>query len=969
MTTSSFGLRQIAYSYCRLVSFNFLGFDRYQIWLALLLLAALCVNAFLASGRARAVTERFCPPWLYCLLLICALLVARLPVFLPAAVHPDEGIFIAGAMKLRHYPLFWESLDGTTSGPLNYFALTFLNLLGLPLDFATARLLNIICIGGAIAIVYCIARLFMPDWAARLTPLPPLAAAMAFRDFELLHYSSESVSVLLTAFGAWLVFAEHLSKRQSWLRGVGIGIVAFLLPLAKLQAAPLGLMIAVGGMAQGFFRHTQHKWRGVFYIVVGLTAGLASLLLFLVAFGVFGAFQRSYIISNFGYANSGYQFSFEGFLNFCWSEDLKWYEGGILAGLLYFLGSPYYPWMRREGRRKAWKQFLTAVVIAIPLYCTGALWLNTKGGLTGSLVLAALLAGLAVGSIRTIILHRATVREFSFSDVFVFSILAVSVYAIYRPHRGFPHYLAFLIFPLALVGARTLAWSLRSAENTWRSVSDPRLARSAIVRSAIPFVVFTLALPCSFRSKELGSAPESEAWMATFPLQIQCPVCDLVNHFAKPGDPVAIFGWAPEIYVSTGTLPATRDIVPPELVDFPQQDYYRRRYVEDLQRHPPKVFVDVGPHQFWYQNRDPYRFEHFPELSKYVEDNFYSADEDGIEAFPELRKYVNGDVRLAYVSDTLGGARVFARRDASHQIKLPIRIKCGSGMAVSDEAGNEWKADAYFNGGKSRQFQRSAVTGKLPPLYWSERSCAAKCQYAIPIPDGTYLVRMYFAELDYSEANQRLFDVEVNQDAFAWDLDLFRAAHGRAEPYVLERRSTVSNDMFEISLNPTLPEAEISGIEILPVPGTPPANFKFKEITETEAGPLIDDVKWKAEPAWTLNSHYRDAGNLSSGQMWSSYGGDDSKTGSIMTGPLTPRSAGCLVIPVAHGPTVDGLSVALFDSASGQRIGMVPVNPARHQWQLYQVHYDPAATLRLVAADRGTGWGQWVAVGQPRSCK
>jgi hypothetical protein len=103
--------------------------------------------------------------------------------------------------------------------------------------------------------------------------------------------------------------------------------------------------------------------------------------------------------------------------------------------------------------------------------------------------------------------------------------------------------------------------------------------------------------------------------------------------------------------------------------------------------------------------------------------------------------------------------------------------------------------------------------------------------------------------------------------------------------------------------------------------------------------------------------------------MRSSYGGDDSKTGRIMTGSLIARPAERPVVPVAHGPSVDDLSVTLFDSVSGGRIGTVPVNPARHQWQLYQVRYDPAATLRLIAAERGTAWGQWMAVGQPRSCK
>jgi len=118
MTSSSFSLRQIAYSYCQLVSrlFSFLPFDLYQIGLILFFLTALCSIAFLANGRAKAAVNRFCPPWFYCLLLIFALFLARLPTFLPRMMNPDEGMFVAGAMKLRHYPVFWQSVDGTTSG-------------------------------------------------------------------------------------------------------------------------------------------------------------------------------------------------------------------------------------------------------------------------------------------------------------------------------------------------------------------------------------------------------------------------------------------------------------------------------------------------------------------------------------------------------------------------------------------------------------------------------------------------------------------------------------------------------------------------------------------------------------------------------------------------------------------------------------------------------------------------------------
>jgi hypothetical protein len=350
MTTSP--LRQIAYSYCLSVSklFKLLGFDGYQIGLIFAFLAALCGIAFLAKGRGLAVINRFCPPWLYCLLLIGTLFIARLPTFLPGCLNPDEAMFVAGAMKLRHYPVFWLSLDGATSGPLNYYPLTLLNILGLPLDFATARVLNVLCIGGAIAVVYCIARLSMAEWAARLTPLPPLAAAMAFRGSDFLHYSSECVSVLLIAVGTWLLFAENLSNRADWPRGVAIGLVAVLIPLAKLQAAPIAATIVAGAFANALFWRRRDKWRRFFYVSLGLTAGIAGLLVFLVGFGIFGTFQRSYITANIVKANIFGPVSLETFLHYCLPRDLQWYEGGILAWLLYVLGSSYFRWGRVGSR-------------------------------------------------------------------------------------------------------------------------------------------------------------------------------------------------------------------------------------------------------------------------------------------------------------------------------------------------------------------------------------------------------------------------------------------------------------------------------------------------------------------------------------------------------------------------------------------------------------------------------------------
>jgi hypothetical protein len=650
MTSSLFGLRPIADGYCRFVlrHFHFIGVDNYQIGLSMVFLAALCGLAFLANGRARAIVSRLCPPWLYCILLIFTLFVARLPTFVRSGLNPDESVFVAGAMKLRQHPVFWQAVDGATSGPLNFYPLTLLNTLGLPFDYATARLLNVICIGATIAVVYRIARLFMDDWAARLTPLPALAAVMAFRGADFIHYSSECVSVLLIALATWMLLAEEIDTRASWLRAFGIGALVAFIPLAKLQGAPIAATIALGAIAPPFLRRKEYKWRRALFIALGLAAVMTPLFFFLLVFGLLRTFELSYIANSILYVNVGDPMSLDGFLRFCADPDMVWYEAGILASLFYLFVTSYYLWMRKEGNREISNQLLRTAGIACLLYCAGAWWLSATSAIGWLQVFLAILVGLAAGSIGRVIQYPHALRRLSFYDLLAFSILIASLFAAYRPGRRFPHYLVFLIFPLAFAGVRVLARLLRATQPAAPSARSKAADRGkaatagpnpSAVRAATLFVLLTLAAPSFIRSKSLKASSQSKFWTTSRRAFPDCAVCQLVNHFANPGDPITVWGWAAEFHVLTGTIPATRDPAAySQLIASPLRAYYRSRFMEDLQRDPPKVFVDaVAPGQFYYHNRDTDGYETFPALRSYVTSNFYLAGE-------------------------IGGVRVFARK-------------------------------------------------------------------------------------------------------------------------------------------------------------------------------------------------------------------------------------------------------------------------------------------------------------------
>ena len=54
------------------------------------------------------------------------------------------------------------------------------------------------------------------------------------------------------------------------------------------------------------------------------------------------------------------------------------------------------------------------------------------------------------------------------------------------------------------------------------------------------------------------------------------------------------------------------------------RDYFRARYLRDLSRTRPPVFVDaVGVGNFVYENRAKSAHETFPELRDYIGDNYH----------------------------------------------------------------------------------------------------------------------------------------------------------------------------------------------------------------------------------------------------------------------------------------------------------------------------------------------------------
>jgi hypothetical protein len=534
--------------------------------LAGIFLTVFCAAAFLTRRTQDQPLGPFArqlrAPWFYCLLLILALLIVRLPTFLPWNLNADEGQFLAGAMKLRRDPVFWRAVDGGSSGPFNYYPLLLLCMSGLGFDFPTARLLNVICVGGIMAFLYLIGRLLLPDWSARLVPLPVLAVAMYFRSQSYLHYSSECFPSLLIAAGTWMLFSNQLAERPSRVKYAVLGAIAAMLPFAKLQSAPMAAILGTAAMAGIFIRRDGNKWRLAGYLAASHLAVLAAILLATWRFGVFPDLATSYMAGNIDYANqmSTGPNPAVWFVKYLFQRpDMYWFEG---AGAVWLAGAAGYSAIRKASPPNRFLVF------------------------TG------------------------------------YALLAATSYAIYRPMRPTGHYLTLLLFPIGLVSALMLGWISRTSSGI----------RTPLWPSMI-FAVANLAAPAVLRSQFCSS----ELWMAQIPRRVHPDAAsEALSNLAKPGEPVAIWGWAPHYFVLTGTIHSVRDSVTAgQIYSGSLQGYYRHRFMEEMRHYPPVVFADaVGSGQPVFNDRHQFGHEIFPELNDYVAANYrLVSDLDGVRLY------------------------------------------------------------------------------------------------------------------------------------------------------------------------------------------------------------------------------------------------------------------------------------------------------------------------------------------------
>jgi chitodextrinase len=149
------------------------------------------------------------------------------------------------------------------------------------------------------------------------------------------------------------------------------------------------------------------------------------------------------------------------------------------------------------------------------------------------------------------------------------------------------------------------------------------------------------------------------------------------------------------------------------------------------------------------------------------------------------------------------------------------RINAG-GPAYTDSAGNLWAADAFYNTGKIATSSATVAGTADPTLYKTERYEAAtnpQLVYSIPVPNGRYSVRLFFAET-YSAtkaAGKRVFDIYIQSILAFQNVDIFSLAGGD-KALELSAPATVSDGALKIAFTRRVENPKINAIEIVSDP-------------------------------------------------------------------------------------------------------------------------------------------------------
>ena len=532
-------------------------------WSSFALLAIVALAPALAgihSEKLEKASLCLLPPWLFIGVLTMSLVAFRWPLwFVGHELNVDESNMLAEAITLLHDPVFWRSVDGSTHGPLNIYPLWMARIVGLNLDYVGARVIGAAMIWMVIFSCYRALQVAASEHLARVAVLP-VFCFFAFTTFgDFVHYSSEHTPLMLVTVAFWLLVSE-LAQSASRRVLSPRWIMAGLLLGGVPMAKLQGLPIAAALFVSAI----------VFdFLLPGLgSRDRVRRLLLLAATAATPTLVFAIISWIFGI----------------------WHHAWIsyISQNLQYAGSRHFTHLEMV---KTFWSYAGKCENLVP-FLTGAI------------------AVCAIACFPAMLARPAALRFAGFAFVLLFSSLVAAL----APGRQFFHYLLFIVPPIGLMAGSIwqAAWTTASQLPRARTV---RIFLLVLWGGAVlyPQISARVSLPHRY----VGSLTTYE------PLATEPVAAEILRH-SRPGEPLGLWGWNCRYYVYTQMRQATRDAhTVQQIIASPLTEYFRARYLRDLMRSRPQVFIDtVGTNDPSFKNRETQAHETFAALRVYIDENY-----------------------------------------------------------------------------------------------------------------------------------------------------------------------------------------------------------------------------------------------------------------------------------------------------------------------------------------------------------
>ncbi len=551
-------------------------------------------------------------------LLIACVFWLRLPsALVPHELNVDESHLLSQAMKFLVDPRPWKAADTTSSGPLNSYLISISLLMGFKPGFVLVHMLASVLVCLQVLTAYLTLRRLGSEKTAALGAFLMVLLYGLSTHGDYLHYTSELLPTLLLMVGFYmfLVWLDESAGRRAGAQlcllfsgGLALGAA----PWCKLQAVPITAALSLVVLA-AIFRDRgpsfSVSWRVKELIAFcnGAVLTTCVMLAIVAKFGAIEDFWYSYIRGNI---------AFQGSLSL---------PRCILFFLLIFLTTPLH-------------QLLLVALLGVGL--------------------------LLYASRSADILLLFKKRKWAYSGLLVYA--GAAFFAVCRPRFFFPHYAIFLVPPMTYLAA---VFASPELGNLTKSRRSPHRLTSGLVLVVL-FATIGLYVAYGVRyihmirairelsqsqpdwnpriAKVVPDLPEMDSndriarlkhvlapsigprtWAVTDSNErIAAVVRDIQKTY--PVRSLAIWGWAPGVYVLAGIPPATRDSIGHFVITpGPMQGYFRARFVGDLRQKAPDLFIDAvapgAPTWPGWTANDGYESE--PQLRKFVEDNYLLVDE------------------------------------------------------------------------------------------------------------------------------------------------------------------------------------------------------------------------------------------------------------------------------------------------------------------------------------------------------